>query len=64
MREYLSRPGVEDLLLELGASSPWAYIKDGQLVYYEPGVGEHAFEYDAPLQRLVEAVGLLDGREL
>jgi hypothetical protein len=64
IRRYLSRPGVEDLLLELGASSDWMYIKDGELVYGEPGTGEHAFEYDEPLERLAEAVRVLDGREV
>ncbi|QDG52420.1 hypothetical protein FIV42_17225 [Persicimonas caeni] len=64
IRRYLSRPGVEDLLLELGASSDWMYIKDGELVYGEPGTGEYAFEYNEPLERLVEAVRVLDGREV
>ncbi len=63
VRRYLSRPGIEDFLLDLIESAPCAYIKEGQLIYYEPGTGEYDFEYDAPLERLVEAVRVLDGRE-
>ncbi len=61
-RRYLSRPGIEDMLLEL-FSSKTAHISGGTLTYVEPGTGEYAFEFEQPLEQVAKIVHALDGAE-